>query len=427
MAVERGLLSSMAPRRVLVGLFIAFSLAGPARAQADRWPECAEHPSTSVTLPNGYPFDADRAVALFRFHRQAEALQELDAGRAIVRGPWRWRIPADQRKEISSRLDALRNCLATTEPPELATLSVRVLGRSPFAADNMTPQEDARVYVEGVPVGRTDSNGTLTARVPSGPIGVEVGVPIDQWGWADVSLGPDQSEVIEIPLAEDKEVDEHTRLVLAEAIDDILPVNAGSMTLKFTRDGRRAPVTRIDDIEVLDRDGNTRATLEEQFRVVRGEIVAMNAARVFDVLAPEFDDTIVLRVLAIDAEEGMHHGEIAFRVARWPLSVRLEGPPSNPTLSVSNIEVGISLPGGFAVQRVSDANGRFEVESFPSGTITFDCATVSDGTYYYGQATLDHSGPGSVTLVLRGVRDVIDGVRPLRVDFQDIIRRPSRR
>lgn len=47
-------------------------------------------------------------------------------------------------------------------------------------------------------MGRTDRHGTLTARVPSGPISVEAEVPIDQWNWADISLTPGQSESVEI-------------------------------------------------------------------------------------------------------------------------------------------------------------------------------------------------------------------------------------
>ena len=110
-------------------------------------------------------------------------------------------------------------------------------------------------------------------------------------------------------------------------------------------------------------------------------------------------------------ERAMHQGRIEFRVGQWPLSVTLEPPPSNRALPVSKVEVGITLLGaGIAVQRVADAKGRFEIESFPSGPIALDCVTVSEGKYYYGQATLVHSGPRSVTLVLRNVEDVKNGV-----------------
>jgi hypothetical protein len=199
------------------------------------------------------------------------------------------------------------------------------------------------------------------------------------------------------------------------------------VTLKFIRDGRLAPVNRIDDIEVVDRDDNVVKSIKDQFRIVRGQLVATNPARLFEVLAPQLDEAIVVRAEATDAKDGIHTGKMTFRVAQWPLSVRLEAPPSNPGLSVANIEVGLSLAGGFAVQRVSGTNGRFEIESLPAGPIDFDCETVSDGAHYYCEAMLDHSGPASVTVVLRGVKDVVNGVRPLRIEFQDIVRRPSRR
>jgi hypothetical protein len=112
-----------------------------------------------------------------------------------------------------------------------------------------------------------------------------------------------------------------------------------------------------------------------------------------------------------------HSGALTVRV---PLSVTLEAPPSNPALPVSNIEVGTSLAGaGMAIQGVSDANGQFEIESLPSGVVDFECVTVFDGGYYYGEGTLVHSGPGSATLILRGVEDVINGVAPLRVGARD--------
>jgi hypothetical protein len=148
-------LVSMFRRCVFCGLLVAFAMAAPAAAHTDGQPGCAEYPSADTRLPNGYPFDAHRAVALFRFHRQQEALRELDAGRAIVRGPWRWRLPPDNRDEFISELDELRNCLATAKPPALATLTVRVLGSAEDAANNMAPRAGARVYVEGLPVGRT--------------------------------------------------------------------------------------------------------------------------------------------------------------------------------------------------------------------------------------------------------------------------------
>ena len=231
-------------------------------------------------------------------------------------------------------------------------------------------QAGARVYVEGIAVGRTGRNGTLTVRVPSGPIGVEAEIPIDQWNWTDISIAPGQSESIDITLSEGKEVTERTALVLAEAVDDIVPLASKSLTLKFMRDGRLAPVARIEQVDVVDREGNLKGRLDEQFAVVNGAIVATSAARVFQALAARFDDTIGLQVQAMGSERQLHQGKIAFRVGQSPLSVTLSPPPSNPGLAVSNIEVGLSILGaGIAMQRTSDANGRIDVAAFPHGTV----------------------------------------------------------
>jgi hypothetical protein len=109
-----------------------------------------------------------------------------------------------------------------------------------------------------------------------------------------------------------------------------------------------------------------------------------------------------------------------FRVGQSPLSIRLEAPPSNRALPISRIAVGISLPGGgIAVERLSDAQGRLTVDSFPHGTVMIECVAVSAGKYYYGQATLAHSRPQSVTVVLLNVTDVKAGVAPLRTDEPD--------
>jgi hypothetical protein len=410
----------MALRLCLVALIVSCA-AVPTRAQNDGRPDCVDYPTSAITLPNGYPFDLRRAVTLFRFHRQEEALRELDAARRIARSPWRWRVPPDQREEIVSEIDALRRCLASTRAPALAALTVRVIGDAPDGGQRQTAQAGARVEVEGIPVGRTGREGALTVRVPAGPIEVAAGIPITQWNFAPVSLAPGESRSVEIALSDGKEVNEGTTLVLAEASDDIVPIASTSLTLEFTRKGRLAPVTRIDSIAAVSgRDGADAIALDRYFRVVRGKIVATNPRQVFDALAPQFGETIQVQVQAMASEHQLHHGEFGFRVGQSPLSIRLEAPPSNRALPVSRIAVGISLPGaGIAVERLSDAQGRLTVDSFPHGTVSIECVAVSGGKYYYGQATLAHSKPQSVTVVLLNVNDVKAGVAPLRTDETD--------
>ena len=151
--------------------------------------------------------------------------------------------------------------------------------------------------------------------------------------------------------------------------------------------------------------------LDEFFTVAGGAIVAKNPAQVFDALAKHYGETITLQV---DSEE------VRFRVGQSGLVVTLAPPPSNPSLPVSKIAVGVSLVGaGIATERVSDAKGRIELKSFPHGTVALECETVSAGLYYYCDAILVHSEQRSVTLVLRHTTDLLKGVPPLKVDQQN--------
>jgi hypothetical protein len=205
----------------------------------------------------------------------------------------------------------------------------------------------ARVFVEGIALGSTRRDGTLTAPVPSGQVRMEAEFPIDHG------------------------------------------------------------------------EGNFVTSLNEYFAIKDGEIVATYPSRLFKALAARLDRTIHLEVHATAAEHAMHVGTIAFRVGQSPLSVVLAAPPSNPTLGLSNIEVGISMPGaGIAVQRISDAARRFEIATFPHGTVSLEC--VAGGRQVLLRAGhLQHSGPQEVTLVLRHVDDLKGGVAPLRARPDD--------
>jgi hypothetical protein len=92
---------------------------------------------------------------------------------------------------------------------------------------------------------------------------VRAETPITEANWVDVTLAPGQSKSIEIGLSDGKEVSEHTTLVLAEASDDIVPAKTRSLTLRFMHDGRLAPVTHIDQIDVVTSEGDFRASIAE--------------------------------------------------------------------------------------------------------------------------------------------------------------------
>jgi hypothetical protein len=369
----------------------------------------------NLTLPNGSPFDVNRAMALFRFNRKKDALRELDSAVSIVSGPWRWRINPERLKQLKASLNALRNCVARSEPPAMATLSIEAFLVDPDVGEHARqPVAGATIKVEEIPVGRTADDGTLTVRVPSGPIHVTAELAPTTAGRTDLTVLPGASERLALPMDPEKEVGEDTDLVLAEAVDDIVPVRSRSFTLKFMRGDEPAPIDSIGSIDLVDRHENFERNLDELFAIADGSIVARSAAKVLESLVAHSEQTVALQVTAEDADGGMHHGLVRFRLGLSRLSVTLLPPPSNPALPVSNIAIGVSLIGaGIAVQRVSDREGRFEIDALPHGTIGLDCETVSGGLYYYCGGIMPHWGDQSVILVPLHVSDRRAGVPPL--------------
>jgi hypothetical protein len=116
----------------------------------------------------------------------------------------------------------------------------------------------------------------------------------------------------------------------------------------------------------------------------------------------------------IDSEGRAYYGEVPCQLGQFTLAVTLAPPPSNPALPVSNVPVRVSVMGSdVAMTRVSDAEGKFEIEFLPEATIAFDAHAIASGDHYYADAMLTLCADRSVTLLLRNVTDVVAGVSPL--------------
>ena len=265
-------------------------------------------------------------------------------------------------------------------------------------------------------IGRTSRNGTITARVPSGVIRVTAQRSPSWWAEKHVTIRPGRVATLSLDIADGHEVSDETPLVLAEAVDDIVPASSKSFTLKFMREGRLVPVDSIEHIELDDPAAKSKPNLLQLFTISQGTIVAKNTSALFDALAADLNRTIRLRV---DATDRRSLSRQLGSVSRRPVRARRDagGTAIEPLLVLANIQVGASLMGaGIAVERVSDGTGRIRIESFPHGPIALQCVMTAEGRYYYGDAMLTHSGDRVVKLVLRHVSDVIKGVPALEKD-----------
>lgn len=303
----------------------------------------------------------------------------------------------------------------TVNEPQAATLTVNVFTLDPAAPDGIGPPAGAGVYVsvDGSDVGRTVADGTLTVQVAPGDRQVRATVPSRSAGTATVTLAAGGSASVSIVLDDENDVTEATPLIVAEAADGIVPATSETFTLDFMRPTGRVPLTRISQVEMLDHDGDVEYELGWMFTLSNGRIVASDPEQVF-IWVPTIEPA-VLRVHAVDADGFTHAGTVRFSVGHYPLHLTLAAPPSNPALNVANVEVTISVVGtATTFRRTSDVNGQIELPSMPFSSVTLDAVAQAGGRFYYGQGSVRVTEETSVTLTMRNVTDVIEGVPPLQ-------------
>lgn len=356
-----------------------------------------------------------KASALLRFHRRDDALTQIDAVTALLAGTRGQRIEDGKRAELTKSIAVLRRCLAATEPPPLATLTIRV-----FQEDTTHPAgEGVFLRVEDVAVGRSGSDGTFQAMVPSGTLHIEATEYPSSWGTEDVTIAPGGSQVASVLMAADKEPSEESDLVLEESPDNLLPANSPSITLKFVQDDVPVRIDRIEEMEIADDRYEPGESVEELFGVSDGAIHAKVPSAVYRHIVGRvpISGPLWLIVSARDTEGRSLHGSVPFQIGQFNLNVTLAAPPSNPALPVSNIPVRISVVGTEVVlRRISDAHGRFQIEGLPDATLDFGAHVVAAGDHYYAEGALSLCADRSLTLLMRSVKDVVAGVEPLTLD-----------
>ena len=422
-------LSAFLNRRRAAALAVLACLAGGHVTAVGAQTQTCDDEASALTSKTGLP-DAVRArvertarqvPALSRFHRSSEALAKVDALAALLEGPAGQRLEEAARTGLTNATHALRNCVTSATPAPLATVTIRVFTEDDTGKDGRGASAGAGVYldVEGIPIGRTGPRGTLVANVPSGPVEVHATAYPSSWGSAPVDAPPGGSRTVSIVLAGDKEPSEDSDLVLEEAPDAILPAGSASLTLKFIQDDRVVTIEHIDDIELGDAPSDSGEVVEELFTVAGGVIRAADVPAVYERIAQRarIGRSLALVATAVDTEGRTHYGAVRFQLGRFRLAVRLAAPPSSPMLPVANIPVLVSVVGsGIAMTRVSDANGRFEIESLPDATIALDAHTTAANMYYYADASVTVCANRSVTVRMLNVKDLVAGVREVTLD-----------
>lgn len=322
------------PLSVVLVATIAFGGGDPTAAHAQQDPPrqvsvdvCRPESdaASSATSNNNAPAvrgllrDIDRALALFRFHKPDEARAAVDAARKrLDRAADPGVLAADDdRPRLEAALGALRACVSTATPADMATLTVRTNYLDGPAGREFTRSAGGGVYIRvgNVAVGRTSPDGTLTTQVPSGEILVWAIVPPEQAGQADVRLSPGGTGAVTITL-EDKEPSDETDLMLLEPRDGVLRTGTRSLSLQFVVDDQPLAINGIEDVELLDINGVFAKDLADLFTISGTRIVALNPRAVLEALSDSPSVAVRVRVEADGSDGFSHDGVVEFRIER---------------------------------------------------------------------------------------------------------------
>lgn len=255
-------------------------------------------------------------MAQFRFHRRGAALARLKSLDARLQGEYGQRLPDQKRTALVASVGELRDCFRRSDPAPLADATVRVFIGSETAPDHRGPGagQGVLLVLDDIIAGRTRSDGTLTLRVPSGPIRIRAEVHGDNgaMGEAAADLAPGARAEVPIILGEGSHPAYQTELVLLEAVHDMVPLSSRTFTLQFLENGAAVPIAGLVDAELLDADLREQEYLTEWFRAARAQIVARNAP---DLLAklPK-DSWMYLSVTGRDTTGVHRHNIVRLRV-----------------------------------------------------------------------------------------------------------------
>src|SRR6266540_3045652 len=383
--------SSLISWRLVTALAVLTWIAGAASADAtSEMTACMKEISAVTPTMDGVPENirarVDRGVgqasALWRFERSDDALAKLDALVILLGGPRGEREKEPARTALTKSIHAFKRCLAATHPAPLTWIAIAVFDEADTVEGSRDKPAGAGVYVdaEGIPIGRTRPDGTLEAKLPSGPIEVHATEYPSSWGAESVTLSPGESRTISIVMAGDKEPSEESDRVLEEAPDDILPANPTSVTLKFLHDDDPVRIDHIESIDLSDVRGSAGENLEPFFSVTDGVMRATDVRAVFELIAHQSGSgrPVWIMASAVDSKGRTHYGDVQFQTGQFKLTITLAAPPSNPALPVANIPVRVSIAGmDIAMRRVSDASGRFEIDPVPDAPVSIEANRVA--------------------------------------------------
>ncbi len=347
------------------------------------------------------------------------ALQQLDVALRLIDSPSNRAVPPQTKDQLHSTIQSLRNCIESSAPVEMATLTVRVFLPSDIAPNGILGPAPAGVIIniDDVEFGTTDANGTATIQVPARTIVVEARLYPSSIGESTVTLIRGEMKTTEIILQDGKEISEDSSLTIDQLNDGVLDRNFSALVLRFTKDdGTTVAIQRVYQVSLLNPQGSALTDVLQMFTLQPNGTLALNNIAGFRALLLARLGKILLNVHAEDGGGRVYDQTVEFYLSAYRVSGRFFAPPSNSSLNTTGIFItGKILNTDIVLNAVSDGVGNFEFPLLPAGNFEFYSETLQNGSYYYGQGILVLNGNKSLSVNLLSTTDLINGVPPFTI------------
>ena len=257
---------------LIVGSTLAVAHAQGRESVTSLSPGCADEAKTAGMHVNALNdpvrgnvlMHVDGAYARFRFHRVADAQRLVKSAVETLNGPPATALPAQGRTRALRSVQRLEACMTTAVPPPFASLTVRAVYPNGNGSGQGSKSAGAGVFVrvEDITIGRTGADGTLTARVPSGEIRVEMWTPPSFLAQDAVSLEPGATRTLTLTMGEGKQMVELADL----RVQAMRGSDPPTLMLTFVTNDGDATITKVVMAVALNREGE----VAPPFKIDRG-------------------------------------------------------------------------------------------------------------------------------------------------------------
>jgi hypothetical protein len=323
-------------------------------------------------------------------------------------------VSAESKTLIAETVEEFRQCINGQ-----ASVGTAIVAVSVFLYDETTPDgkgkpagEGVYLFVDGKHLANTDADGQALLTVPAGTVAVQAIVPSTAIAGTTVEAPKGVTVALQLILDDSKEVVSPIQLSVSGMTGDVLPSSFDSFIITLLDNGAPRAAAAVAEVALEDDLGNTLVRLTDDFQVdVLGRLTPVNLAVIADAVTKYPGRELVLRVAAEDALGFTLLGVQPLYLGQYTLNVTLKAPPSNPALSVANVQVTYQLMGtGLELVGTSDGAGNVSFGQVPLGNASLDSLIVQSERYFYGQANFFLSRSSQARVTMTHADDIVNGV-----------------